>query len=174
MSWGEYFRGFNSFLLDVLPGYNKFRAPSVILVIPTLLLCMMSVMTMQKIISEQNRLLLWERYKKGLILTAGLFVVLLMIYFSVDYSAASYEDQRTIAAPPQFQEYFRNFINALKDDRKSLFFSSLMRSFFLVAGAAFMVWLYVRKRLQPLVIFGMIGLVSFIDVMSIDVNTEQG
>src|SRR6476659_3284154 len=94
MSRGGFFQGFKRLLLDVLPGYNKFRAPSVILVIPTLLICMMSVMTMQKIISDQNRLLLWERYKKGLILTAGLFVVLLMIYFSVDYSAAS--DQEAV------------------------------------------------------------------------------
>ena len=32
MSWGEYFLGFNSFLLKHLPMYNKFRAPSMILV----------------------------------------------------------------------------------------------------------------------------------------------
>ncbi|MFL5772985.1 MAG: hypothetical protein ACJ75F_07505, partial [Flavisolibacter sp.] len=61
MSWGEYFKGFNSLLLDTLPMYNKFRAPSVILVIPTLLFGMMAMMTLQKIISMPDKVLLWER-----------------------------------------------------------------------------------------------------------------
>ena len=37
MSWGEYFEGFNVFLLNNLPMYNKFRVPSMTIVIPTFL-----------------------------------------------------------------------------------------------------------------------------------------
>ncbi|RYG56704.1 MAG: hypothetical protein EON56_03680, partial [Alphaproteobacteria bacterium] len=35
MSWGSFFEGFNVFLLNNLPLYNKFRAPSMTIVIPT-------------------------------------------------------------------------------------------------------------------------------------------
>ena len=62
MSWGGYFQAFNSFLLKYLPMYNKFRAPSMILVVPTLLFCMMAVMTLQKILVDRNNPVLWRRF----------------------------------------------------------------------------------------------------------------
>ncbi|HEY4205973.1 MAG TPA: hypothetical protein VGM31_04130, partial [Puia sp.] len=48
MSWGGYFPAFNGILLKFLPAYNKFRAPSVIMVIPVFLFCMLAVLTLQK------------------------------------------------------------------------------------------------------------------------------
>src|SRR5688572_28773038 len=84
MSWGEYFYGFNSFLLETLPMYNKFRVPSMILVIPTVLFCMMAMMTMQKIVYSNDKTEMWDRYKKGLMLTGGVFLLLIFFYFSAD------------------------------------------------------------------------------------------
>jgi hypothetical protein len=173
MSWGSYFEGFNTFLLNTLPMYNKFRAPSMTIVIPTFLFCMMAVMTLQKIISnDETKEELWQRYKKGLYLTGGVFAVLLLIYFSADYRSAG--DQAllnrvtTAAVPPQVKEYVTTFLSALKDDRQSLFLSSLIRSFFFAAAAAFMIWLRIRKSTSAPVVLGVIGLLSFADVMAID------
>jgi len=44
MSWGSYFDSFNSILYKYLPLYNKFRAPSMILVIPQLLLPLLAAL----------------------------------------------------------------------------------------------------------------------------------
>src|SRR5258708_31242355 len=94
MSWGGYFPSFNGILLKVLPMYNKFRDPSVIMVIPVILLGMLAMLTLQKIwattagqtttegnmTAEQDQKALWKNYKKGLYLETGVFAVLLLIY----------------------------------------------------------------------------------------------
>ena len=51
MSWGAYFYSFNAALLRWLPMYNKFRAPSMILVVPTFLFCMLATMTLDRILA---------------------------------------------------------------------------------------------------------------------------
>ncbi len=170
MSWGEYFQGFNAFLLKELPMYNKFRAPSMILVIPTFLFCMMAVMTLQKFISYENKEELWERYKKGLILTAGVFVVLLLIYFNADFTSQSDKQfsQGFAQYGDQVMNYVNEFLRALKQDRKDLFFGSLTRTFFFVLAAAFLLWLNYKRKLQGWLTFTLIGILSFIDVMQID------
>lgn len=136
MSWGAYFEGFNAFLLNALPMYNKFRAPSMIIVIPTFLFCMLAVLTLQKIISYDNRQELWDRYKKGLILTGAVFLVLLLIYFNADFTAQT--DKQFSASFAQYGDqvmsYVNSFMKALKEDRKGLFSGSLVRSFFFCIG----------------------------------------
>jgi len=170
MSWGEYFKGFNTFLLNVLPGYNKFRAPSMIIVIPTFLFGMMAVMTVQKIISTENRAELWNRYKKGLLLTAGLFVVLLLIYFNSDFTNEIDKNlsQQVNDAAPEIKNYIHQFLTALRDDRKSLFMSSLGRSLLFIAIAAASLWLIIKKTIQPKWLLAAIGLFSFIDIITVD------
>ncbi len=170
MSWGSFFEGFNVFLLNNLPFYNKFRAPSMTIVIPTFLFCMMAILTLQKIVSADDRNELWNRYKKGLFLTAGVFVVLLLIYFSADYRSEGDRSllAQTASAQQQVKDYIRTFLDALKEDRKGLFMSSLLRSFFFIAVAAFVLWLSVRNKLAKGIALGIIGVLAFVDVIAID------
>lgn len=169
MSWGHYFDGFNSFLLKYLPMYNKFRAPSMTLVIPTFLLGMMALMTLQKITTTDKEDL-WPRYKKGLLLTGGIFVILLLIYMSSNFTS---EIDRQLqsqvnTAPDQVKEYVRQFLNALKDDRKSLFMGSMFRSLLFIAAAAFVLWLSVKRKIGKAAVLGIVGALAFIDIMSVD------
>ncbi|MGZ5189701.1 MAG: YfhO family protein, partial [Flavisolibacter sp.] len=71
-------------------------------------------------------------------------------------------------APQQAQDYLRDFFNALKEDRKSLFMQSFIRSFFFIALAALLVWLQIRKKIQSWVLIGSLGFLAFIDIMVVD------
>lgn len=172
MAWGQYFEGFNTFLLNHLPLYNKFRVPSMIMFIPTFVLCTMAVMTLQKIIVFDKGKELWDRYKKGLLLTAGIFVVILLVYFSSDFTSQPDKEllKQTAQVPDQIKEYIRNFLSALRDDRKSIFLSSFLRTLFFVAAAAVVLWLCVKNKLNTWITITVIGLLAFIDIITVDAN----
>ena len=119
MSWGGYFLDFNAFLLNHLPGYNKFRAPSVILVIPNFLFCVLAMLSLQQllVLPAADRKAFWEKYKKALYFTGGIMVILFLLYLSFDYTTAMRSDlqQRTVSGQqPQVQEYVHNFLSGLK------------------------------------------------------------
>jgi hypothetical protein len=172
MSWGEYFKDFNVLLLHLLPAYNKFRAPSVIIIVPTLLLNALAALTLNKFITlpATNRNAFWQQYKKGLYLTGGVFVLLLFFYISFDYAGMS--DSNLLGHltnfPVQMQEYIRSLIRAVREDRQSLFFNSLVRSFIYIALAATVAGLWIKGRLKPFLSLGIIGALVVIDLLTLD------
>jgi hypothetical protein len=117
MSWGSYFDSFNSILYKYLPFYNKFRAPSMILVIPQLLLPMLAVLGVNTIINEQDKKALLPLFKKGLLTTAALFVFLIVLYFSFDFAGSG--DSQLLKQvkemnQPQLLESVTSFVAGLK------------------------------------------------------------
>jgi hypothetical protein len=171
MSWGEYFLGFNSFLLKHLPFYDKFRAPSMIIVVPTFLLCMMAVMTLDKILFRTtDQVLLKKHFKQGLIIGASVFVVALLMYMSFDYQSRSEVEilKQVNQADPQVKEPVKAFFNALKEDRRGLFMGDILRSLFFVAIATLGIWLFIRKTIKPVVVLVGLGVFALIDVLAID------
>jgi len=186
MSWGGYFPEFNGLLLKFLPMYNKFRAPSVIMVIPVLLFCMLAVMTLQKIWEAgagaqdleaeqktvQDREALWKNYKKGLYLMAGVFAALLLLYSSFDYTMA--EDRQLLqqagAAGTEVTGYVQSFLKGLREDRQGLFLHSLERSLLFIAAAMLVAGLYIKGKIRPWLLLGLTGILVFIDIMGIDLQ----
>src|SRR6202012_5927573 len=120
MSWGSYFAGFNSVLLHLLPGYDKFRAPSLIILIPNFLFCTLAILSLDKLLklSAADRPAAWQQYKKGLYLSGGVFVLLLLCYVSFDYTGGMDKLllQQMASFPSQVQEYAHTFLRELHAD----------------------------------------------------------
>ncbi|HWK07792.1 MAG TPA: hypothetical protein VNS58_29370 [Puia sp.] len=185
MSWGGYFASFNGMLLKLLPMYNKFRAPSVIMVIPVLLLGMLAMLTLQKILGSgkdggtgegaaggKDAAALWKNYKRGLYLIAGVFGVLLLLYMSFDYTMEEERQlqQRWSAAGSDAMQYVRSFTNGLREDRQTLFLRSGERSFLFIAAAMLVTGLYIKRKMRPWLFIGLVGILAFIDIMGVDVQ----
>ncbi len=174
MSWGKYFDGFNSFLLDHLPMYDKFRAPSMILVIPALLFCMMAVMALQKIISTENREALWKKYKTGLMVVGGVFAIALLFYASADFTSPADKSLLKIIAnaseaqKASAEQPIHKFVNGLIEDRKDLATGTILRSLFFIAVAGFIIWLFIKKKVTGTVVLATVGVLTFADLLIID------
>ena len=190
MSWGGYFPGFNGLLLKFLPMYNKFRAPSVIMVIPVFLFCMLAVLTLQQIWATgagaqdleaeqkgvQDRQALWKNYKKGGYLMAGVFAALLLLYVSFDYTMP--EDRQLLrqagAAGTEVTGYVQSFLKGLREDRQGLFLHSLERSFVFIAAVLLLAGLYIKRKIRPWLFLGLTGILAFIDIIGIDGHYLNG
>lgn len=175
MSWGKYFEGFNVFLLNHLPMYNKFRAPSMILVVPTFLLGMLAMLTTQKIIDTKDKSTLLKPLKKGLIITAGVFVFALLVYLASDFTSQTDKTvlQQVNSIPDAQQkqailEPVTHFFNALKEDRQGLALSTIFRSFIFIALVIIGLWFYIKNKINTTVLLVAVGFLSFIDIILID------
>jgi hypothetical protein len=177
MSWGDFFESFNVILYHYLPLYNKFRAPSMVLVIPQLLLPAMAVMTIQQIAVTDDRKWLWDRLKKGLMATGAIILALLALYLSFDFLSFSDEGvlkQVAAANQPQLSAYIDTFYDGLKDDRKSLMLGDIFRTLGYMAVAFGIIYLLMKKSIRPVVAFSAIALLSLIDLLSVDSTYLNG
>ncbi|HYH16502.1 MAG TPA: YfhO family protein, partial [Flavisolibacter sp.] len=173
MSWGSYFEGFNTFLYHSLPLYNKFRAPSMILVIPQLLLPILAVLTLQKIAFYDDKKELWQSIKKGLIATGAVVVLLLFLYMSFDFLSSRDKDilrQVASANQPQLSQYLDTFFDGLREDRKSLMLGDIFRSLGFMAVALGLIYLLIKRTIKPIMAFVAFTVLGLIDLMPIASN----
>lgn len=175
MSWGSYFEQFSVFLLDYLPYYNKFRAPSMIMVVPTFIFAMSAVIAAQQILFTEGITLTLKKYKTGILITAGVFIMAILLYLTADFKTAN--DDNLISQVSQIPDaqqrepiltQVKSFLSALQEDRKGLLLSDFLRSLFYVSIAAAAIWLFIKKYIKASVALAIIGLFSLIDLFSID------
>ena len=175
ISWGHYFEGFNVFLLENLPLFNKFRAPSMILVIPTFIFVMSAVIAAQELLFNGKISEAFTKYKKGLITVAGIFALALIVYITSDFKTENdvnlikqvgeiaNEQQRNAILPSA-----KTFVEALQEDRRGLFWSDFIRTLIFVLIAAGAIWLHLKNKLSAIWSLVIIGLASLIDLFGID------
>jgi uncharacterized membrane protein YfhO len=179
ISWGGYFEGFNILLYKFLPFYNKFRAPSMALVIPQLLLPMLAALCINKIIITPDRKPLFIPFKKGLIATGALFVLLFLMYFSFDFLSTTDKDilsQVRQMNQPQLYEALRSFFDGLKQDRQSLMMGDIFRSLGFIAVAVLLIFFLIKNTIKPALAIAGIGIFILIDLLTVDLkylNTDN-
>lgn len=162
MAWGRHFSTFNDLLFDYLPLYNKFRVPSMTLVIVFLLMPLLGMMALDFVVKYRETEK--ERIKKALLhslyVSGGLFLLIALLgpaFF--DFESAN--DQRWAQQNPQL-------LDMVIEDREDLARNSALRSL-LFAGLSWLaVFLFTQKRLSKTVTLVVIsGLVIF-DLWSFD------
>ena len=173
LSWGHYFLDLNALVYKYFPFYNKFRAPSVILVIPQLLLPILAMLGLNKIVTTTNLKPLLPLIKKGVIATGALFVLLFLLYLFFDFTAA--EDKEVLreisqSNDPQVFSVARSFFEALKQDRGSLMLHDILRSFGFVLATVILLALLIRNTIKPVTLAVLVTIISFIDLITIDIN----
>lgn len=137
LSWGRNFMPFNEWIFHHMPLYNKFRTPSMALVVPNVLMVFMAVMGLKELFSpEADR----KRMFRALYISFGatLTVLFIGLLMSSGLSYTSPSDQT------QFGSQWQLVRDAFVDARHHLFVSDSWRSILFVVLAAATVWVYIR------------------------------
>jgi hypothetical protein len=97
LSWGKNYMGLTDFFLDNVPGYNKFRTVTIILVIIELTIPLLAVLFLQKLYKEREAL---KQAPKKMLYVGGGFILFLFIVKFVglgDNYASQEFDQKQLA-----------------------------------------------------------------------------
>lgn len=181
LAWGKNFSSLNYFLFDYLPLYNKFRAPTISLVIPQLCFPLLAALGLQQFLDEKDAgLMNWKRFKNAGIALGAVLLVLVGFYFMADYSsgADAYMKQQLASMMagndpqnPQMQQQAQSFaqsvMSALQDDRQRLFGGDLLRAILLIGLGGGLLFYYAKGSLKrQTVLIGLVLLSSF-DLLSV-------
>lgn len=90
LSWGKNYMGLTDFFLDHVPGYNKFRAVTIILVMVELCMTLLAILFLDKLIKERESI---RKRIKPFYYVAGGFILFLIIlkFVQIDTSYTSQE-----------------------------------------------------------------------------------
>jgi hypothetical protein len=186
MAWGSNFQAFNYFLFDHLPFYNKFRAPTMGLVIPQLCFPLMGVLAINKIAFEETDLAeVWKKLKLAGIITGIVLVILAGFYFSASFSGKGDKTlkenfkQNVLQQVPrgqqpspqmeqQAEDLSKGLLGALQQDRKNLMGGDLVRSIILIGLAFGIIFFFTKKKISPAILIASLTILSAYDLLGVD------
>jgi hypothetical protein len=156
LSWGKSFPGFNYFLFDYLPAYNKFRSVTFTLFLVLFAMPLLGLMGLEK---------LWEQgvnkeTKKKLLIVFGA-VGGLCLFFWIFAGIFPF-------SKPAEEQLPAWFLDALIADRKSIFQADAFRSFAFIAGVFILLYFDVHKKISPVGFYAFLIFMITVDLTVVD------
>ncbi|KIQ22021.1 membrane protein [Flavobacterium sp. MEB061] len=161
LSWGKNFSLLTDFFIDYVPMYDKFRAVSSIQVILELCFPVLAVMGLQSFFKAKDEPKLQQ---KALVQTGvfGLGIIVILViakgFFHFTGSNDSY----------YLESYGPAFVDALKEDRMSLYSADLLRSGFFIVVTFGILWLFIKNKLAQNTTLIIVGLLMIFDLFFVD------
>ncbi len=160
LAWGSNFMWLTNIFLDYLPGYNKFRAPSVILVIVQLTVPLLGFIALKRLFTnreDSGSALKALKWSTGIV--GGICLLFLMFGTSMFDFSASIDTQLKAYGWP---------VESIVNDRISLLRADSLRSLLFVLGTAVVLFLFIKSKLKTIYVYIILGLLVVIDLWSVD------
>lgn len=170
LSWGKNFMGFTDFFLDYMPGYNKFRAVTIILAVAELCVPLLGALFLHRLFKERDKL---KEDIKPFYIATGALALILLGFVAVpgvfnDFVSAQEKEALEGIADPATYDYYSGMFDELGNARKSIFRKDVLRSlaFFILAAAA--IFAFLRSFLNKYALGALLGLLILVDMGSVD------
>ena len=178
LSWGHNFMGLTNFFLDYIPGYNKFRAVTIILAITELVFPLLGFLFLRKLFLDRSLIL---RERKKFLIVSGIVAGILVLFLAIptaffNFLSSNESASFNAALSGDTGAVILDYANALKAERISLFRADTFRSLVIVLIGIALLWGFAKRKLNPGIFIGALALVVLIDLWSVDkryLNNEK-
>jgi hypothetical protein len=171
LAWGQNFPLVTDFFFYHFPGYNKFRTVEMAIVIANFTFPFLGFIGLKNLvenkISKEDTL---KALKYTSIIVGGLLLIFILIpgWF---FNFSSVNDNSLIQQLKESKwpgNLVDSLLSAMRDDRKSIMVSDAFRSLIFVTLAAGLLWLFISKKIKPVVFSVILALLILIDLWSVD------
>lgn len=172
LAWGKNYMAVTDFFMDYVPGYNKFRAVSMTLVMAQLITPFMAALALSEIVKQPK---FWEKNMKPIYYGTGITAGLCLLFyvapgmFNDFFKAGEYEELSGQLVKAGFPEDQKNiFLSSLENTRQQIFKADAGRSLIFILLSIAMIWLFIKSKIQKMVLLSVIGVLILIDLWMVD------
>ena len=167
LAWGHNLMPFTDFFMHYVPGYNKFRAVSMTLVMAELTMPLLALLTLHKLFSEGSP----SRYTKQVFIAAGITLGISLLFLASPGSFFNFLSESEYLQLGQMQQAGGEqaqaaamYITNLSAVREAIFTADVLRSMLiiLIGVAAILATIYLK--LNQWVAIAIIGVTTFGDL----------
>ena len=170
LAWGKNWMPFTDFFIDYIPGYNKFRAVSMTLVIAELAIPILAFLTLGKIVEDPSIL---KRNRNALFISFGLTGGLALLFYLAPATFFSFMSGGEKLQFAQLLEtndaaQVNQYLDSLKRVRIETFKADAIRGFFFVLAAAGLVYLFSMQKVKRSWLIIGVGVLILMDMSSVN------
>ena len=170
LSWGKNFMGFTNFFLDFIPGYDKFRAVSMTLVIAEVTMPLLGFLGLAELVKKPDSF--QKNIKKFYIalgITAGiclLFYIAPKLFFN--FLSQGEAEQFASMSKGKDGALYANFATQLENVRIAIFRKDTLRSLLFIILSAVPIFFYGKGKLKGQIAFPILAILVILDMFPID------
>ena len=156
LSWGRNFPSLNNWIFDHLPLYNKFRTPSMALVMTTTSMAILAMLAFKEIMER--------RVAVKIVLLAGATTIVICLAYM--WTMPAIDHAFTAKVDAQMPDWL---ISSIIADRQHMLTADAWRSIVYIILAAMSIVVYLRaEKMKSSVLIAIIGVLTLIDLWAVD------
>ena len=170
LSWGKNFMGFTNFFLDYIPGYDKFRAVSMTLVIAEVTMPLLGFLGLAELMKDPDG---FQKNIKKFYIALGITAGICLLFYLAPktfFSFLSQGEAEQFAAMSKGKDgaVYAQFASQLEDVRVAIFRKDALRSLLFIILAAVPLFLYGKGKLKGQIAFPILAVLVLVDMFPID------
>lgn len=160
LAWGSNFPLLSDFFIDYVPFYNKFRAPSSILVLPELLFPLLGIVGLYHLFTSE--VLTVQQKKKYTLISGGILMGLTLLLLIFGKNLLGFlTDAEQLHLPDYLKEY-------LQDKRFGFFAQDAIKALAYVAAGTTAIYLAVTNKIRPIAAVTILAVVAMLDLWQVN------
>lgn len=172
LSWGKNFLPLTEFFLDYVPGYNKFRAVSMTLVIVELVIPILAILGLNELVKRKDEISKDMKVFYGVAGSVAIILILMLIAPDIFTDFFKTGEQENLLGQLQANGLKQGQIDSLIQDignaRSAIFKADVMRSLILVLLAIATLWAMITDKIKARYAVIALGVLILGDMWSVN------